>query len=60
MKSTIKFADKKLKKAFDKLKGSKTEDKQLWKWIDKAMDFLEEDAFCGIRIPKKTHTKRIF
>lgn len=53
MKSQIRFADKELKKSFDKLKDSKTEDKKLYMWINRAMDDLEEDAFCGTQIPKK-------
>jgi Txe/YoeB family toxin of Txe-Axe toxin-antitoxin module len=29
------------------------EDKNLHKWISRAIDDLEEDAFCGIQIPKR-------
>lgn len=53
MKSTAHFADEKLKKAYEKLKDSKTEDKNLYKWISRAIDYLEGDAFCGIQIPKR-------
>ena len=53
MKSQVFFADPKIQKAFEDLKDSKTEDKKLYKWIDRAIDDLEEDAFCGIQIPKK-------
>lgn len=53
MKSHIKFADEKIKKAWVKLKTSKTEDKKLYKWINRALDDIEEDAFCSIQIPKK-------
>ena len=53
MKSHIKFADEKLKKAFDKLKTSKTEDTILYKWINRALDDIEENAFCAIQVPKK-------
>ena len=35
------------------MKDSRTEDKMLYKWIDRALDDLEDDAFCGVRIPKK-------
>ena len=31
----------------------KTEDKKLYKWINRALDDLEENAFCGIRIQKR-------
>ena len=53
MKSEIKFAEEKIKKNFEELKDSKSEDKLLYKWINRAFDDLEENAFCGIRIQKK-------
>jgi Txe/YoeB family toxin of Txe-Axe toxin-antitoxin module len=53
MKSRVVFADDKVKKAYEDLKESKTEDKKLYEWIDRAFDDLEKDAFCGIQIPKK-------
>ncbi len=53
MKSVIRFADEKLKESFEKLKDSKTEDKKLYEWINRALDNLEGDAFCGIQIPKR-------
>ena len=53
MKSQIKYAEGKVKKSFEDLKNSKTEDQKLYKWINRAMDDLEENAFCGIQIQKK-------
>ena len=53
MKSEIKFAEAKVEKALQELKDSKTEDKKLYKWIFRAFEDLEENAFCGIRIQKK-------
>ena len=53
MKSHIKFAEERLKKALIKLKTSKTEDKNLYKWINRALDDIEEDAFCSVQVPKK-------
>jgi Txe/YoeB family toxin of Txe-Axe toxin-antitoxin module len=53
MKSEIKFAEEKLKESFDKLKESKTEDKKLYEWINRALDDLEENAFCGIQVAKR-------
>ena len=53
MESRVVFAEKKVKEAFDKLKGSKTEEKKLYEWLNRAFDDLAEDAFCGIQIPKK-------
>ena len=53
MKSEIKFAEAKIEKALQELKNSKTEDKQLHKWICRAFEDLEANAFCGIRIKKQ-------
>ena len=53
MKSEIKFVEEKVKKNLEELKDSKSEDKLLYKWINRALDDLEENAFCGIRIQKK-------
>lgn len=51
--SVVRFADAKVKKSFEKLKNSKTENKSLYRYIDRALNDLEENAFCGIQIPKK-------
>ncbi|MBI9018791.1 MAG: type II toxin-antitoxin system YoeB family toxin [Phycisphaerae bacterium] len=53
MKSEIKFSDERVRKALQDLKKSKTEDKQLYRWIMRAFEDLEGNAFCGIQIPKK-------
>ena len=53
MKSIVSFAEIKLKHNFEKLKTARTEDKQLYDWIDRAIDDLEKDAFCGIQVPKR-------
>ena len=53
MKSEIKFAEAKTEKALEGLKDSQTEDKKLYKWIFRAFQDLEENAFCGIRIQRK-------
>ena len=53
MKSHIKFAEERTKKALRKLETSKTEDKNLHKWINRALDDIEEDAFCAVQVPKK-------
>lgn len=53
MKSQIKFAEEKIKETLNKLKNSKTEDKKLYEWINRALDDLEENSFCGIQIPKR-------
>jgi len=48
MKSTPIFGDIKLKEEFEKIK-----DRQLAKQLEKAIENLQENAFCGIQIPKK-------
>jgi len=53
MKSTVYFGDESLKASYEGLKDSEVEDKMLYKWISRAIDDLEENAFCGIQIPKK-------
>ncbi len=53
MKSKVVFADERVKKAFEKLKNSKTEDKKLREWLERAFGDLEENPFCGIQIPKR-------
>jgi Txe/YoeB family toxin of Txe-Axe toxin-antitoxin module len=53
MKAEIKFADEKLKRAFEKLKNSKSEEKLLYDWIVRAFQDLEKNAFCGVQISKK-------
>ena len=53
MKSQIRFVEERVKESFEKLRESKTKDKKLYEWINRALDDLEENAFCGIQIPKK-------
>lgn len=53
MKSTVHFGDEKLKTSFEKLKGSKVEDKMLYNWIIRAIKDLAENAFCGIQVQKR-------
>ena len=52
VKSEVDFADEKVQKNFEELKNSKTETKKLYKWICRAFEDLEENAFCGIQIQK--------
>lgn len=51
--SEIVFVDGNLKKAFETLKISRTEDKKLHEWLVRAFKDIQENAFCGIQIPKK-------
>ncbi len=57
MKSKIVFGDNKVKESFEKLKDSRTEDKKLYGWLIRAFEDLEQNAFCGIQIPKKLFPK---
>ena len=50
MRSNIEFVNEQLKKAFDKLK---TEDRKMYDMISRAFNDIEDNAFCGIQIPKK-------
>lgn len=49
----IRFADGKIKKAFEELEHSTTEDQQIFKFLNQAFRNIEENAFCGIQISKK-------
>ena len=51
--SNVQFADEHIKKAFEALEQSTTEDKQLYAWISKALYDIQINVFCGIQIPKK-------
>lgn len=53
MKSEIKFADEKTQNSYEDLKLAKTEEKNLHKWISRALFDLEVNAFSGIQVPKK-------
>jgi len=51
--SEIRFADEKIKEAFYKLEYGDSSEKELFRFINQAMDNIEKNAFCGIQIPKK-------
>lgn len=53
MNPEIKFADDKLKELLEKLRYSKTENRELYKLIIRAFKDLESDAFSGTQIPKR-------
>ena len=48
MKSQVVFGDSKLRKEFNQI-----EEDDLKRQLKKAIENLEENAFCGIQIPKK-------
>ena len=51
--SKIRFADDKVKEAFNELKGSDKKEKGLHEWLVRAYKDIEGNAFCGIQIPKR-------
>ncbi len=53
MNAKVVLADEKLKDALNRLKVSKTEDKKLYEWLNRAFDDLTDDPFCGVQIPRK-------
>jgi Txe/YoeB family toxin of Txe-Axe toxin-antitoxin module len=57
MNAKVVLADEKLKEALNRLKDSKTEDKKLYEWLNRAFDDLADDPFCGIQIPRKLMPK---
>lgn len=53
LSSRIQFVNKKVKKAFLSLKDSKGDERELYEFLVRAFNDIEENAFCGIQIPKK-------
>jgi len=53
MPSETRFAEQKVREAFYKLSTGDSSEKELFKFIDQAMNNLEKNVFCGIQIPKK-------
>lgn len=51
--SDIRFVDKSIQDAFYKLEKGDDSERELFKLINQALDNIEENAFCGIQIPKK-------
>ncbi|MBS3086305.1 hypothetical protein J4422_01240 [Candidatus Pacearchaeota archaeon] len=51
--SETRFAEEKIKEAFYKLERGDSSEKELFKFINQAIDNIEKNAFCGIQISKK-------
>jgi len=49
--SKVKFADEKVKEAFSEL--SKVGESKIYNWLVRAFKDIEQNAFCGIQIPKR-------
>lgn len=53
----VAFANISLKESYFELKQGKFEEKQLFEFINKVIDDLKENPFCGVRIPKELWPK---
>jgi hypothetical protein len=53
MKCRVVFADDKVKKLYEELKDTNSEEKELFDWLNNAFDRISENAFCGIQISKR-------
>ena len=51
--SKYRFVDEDIKKAFYKLENGDSSEKELFRFINQALQNIEENAFCGIQIPKR-------
>lgn len=57
--SKIIFVNEKVKKSFEKLRESnKGKDKGLYVWLTHAFSAIEDNAFCGIQVPKRLIPKK--
>ena len=54
---SVAFISKKLKDEFESLKEGKFGDKQLYKFINRAIDDLKQNPVSGTKIPKKLWPK---
>jgi len=50
MKSNIQFVNEKIENAFNRLRK---EDEEFYRILERAFKDIENNAFCGIQIPKK-------
>lgn len=51
--SSYRFADESVKEAYYKLEHSDDQERELFKLIKQALVNIEENAFCGIQVPKR-------
>jgi Txe/YoeB family toxin of Txe-Axe toxin-antitoxin module len=51
--SKIQFTNDGVKKAFERLREGKGNEKKIYEWLIRAFEDIEKNAFCGIQIPKK-------
>ena len=53
MRCKVVFPDKRLKESFDRLKSSRSEEMELYGWLNRAFDDICGNAFCGVQVPKR-------
>ncbi|MBU1197615.1 type II toxin-antitoxin system RelE/ParE family toxin [Candidatus Micrarchaeota archaeon] len=53
----VRFVDRKLYETYLKLKAGKTEEKRLAEYLERAIQDLKKDPFCGIQIPRRLWPK---
>lgn len=51
--SETRFVDEKIKEAFYKLENGDDSERELFKFLNQAIDNIEENAFCGIQVSKR-------
>jgi len=51
--SETRFVEEIIKESFYKLEKGDSSEKELFRFINQAMNNIEKNAFCGIQIPKK-------
>lgn len=56
-KTLVSFTDQKTKAAFEGLSKGKTEEKELFSFIERAIEDLSKNPLCGVRIPSKLWPK---
>ncbi len=56
-KIEIAFCDEDLKREFDKLEKGQFQEKELFKFLLRAIDDLKENPSCGIKIPRNVWPK---
>ncbi|MBI2548546.1 hypothetical protein HYW21_04305 [Candidatus Woesearchaeota archaeon] len=58
--STTRFFDDAIKEAFYKLEKGDDSERELFRLLNQAMDNIEQNAFCGIQIPKRLIPRQYF
>lgn len=58
LNSRVIFHSKDLFETYKQLENGNSEDKKLYKWINRAIEDLKEDAFSGIAIPNDRIPKK--